>query len=215
MQENDSKPATDVATGISDPTNTTTDPVTDPANAVTDAATTVTDAATTATDQSPSADDGKASTFSKCKVEMYKSLSTMGKGASILLKGFGQAALTMIGALFGAFNGLLSITATTGDTVAKGVNLVNNAAGSIVLVRDVTGGAATLATEFATMNHENSDFIIQNDEKLFKSLDDRLDNYNPASESSPIASTTGKGGADGKSTDTTADDIAPPTNEAT
>ncbi|XP_060858473.1 uncharacterized protein LOC132935854 isoform X1 [Metopolophium dirhodum] len=190
----------DSTTAKTDPTTATTDPDTDPA----------TDPATATTDQPPPADDGKASTFSKCKVELYKSISTIGRGAGMFLKGFGQAALSVMGALFGAFNGLLSITATTGDTLATGVNLVNNATGSIVLVRDVTGGAATLATSLATTNRLNSELIIENRDKLFDSLDKGLDNYHPESEKFLIAPTTGQ---DGKSTDTTAAAAAPPTNE--
>jgi len=176
----------DSAAAKTDPTTATTDPANDPATAT--------------TDQPPPADDGKASTFSKCKVELYKSISTIGRGAGLFLKGFGQAALSVMGALFGAFNGLLSITATTQDTVATGVNLVNNAAGSIALVRDVTGGAASLATGLATTNRLNSEFIIENRDKLFDSLDKSLDNYHPESEKFLVAPATGQ------------DVAAPPTN---
>jgi len=199
----------EVADKAADPTTTATDPATVP----TDPATAATDPTTAATDQPLPADDGKPSTFSKCKVELYKSLSTIGRGAGMFLKGFGQAALTVMGAFFGAINGLLSVSATTGDKLATGVNLVNNAASSIVLVRDVTGGAATVATGLATMNRQNSEFIIENRDKLFESLDKRLDNYRPDSEKFLIASTTAEGGADGKSTDTTAAAAASPTNE--
>lgn len=176
-------------------------PAADSTAPATDSTTATTDPATATTDQPPPADDGKPSTFSKCKEKVYKSLTTIRRGAGMFLKGFGQAALSVMGALVGVFNGLLKITATTGDTVATGVNLVNNAAGSIVLVRDVTGGAATLATGLATTNRINSEFIIENREKLIDTLDKGLDNYHPESE----------GGADGKSTDTTAAAAATPT----
>lgn len=186
-------PAPDAATGVSDPTIATTDP------------------ATTDTDQSPSADDSEASTFSKCKVEMYKSLSTMGKGSGMLLKGFSQAALTLMGALFGAFNGLLSITATTGDTVAKGVNLVNKTTGSILVVGDLTSGVSKLVTHMADVNHDDLDYLKKNNDKLFNLLDNDLDNYYPESKS-----TTGEGDADGKLTDTKpANAAAPATDEPT
>ncbi|CAI6356022.1 unnamed protein product [Macrosiphum euphorbiae] len=189
------------------PVADSTAPAADSTTPATDSTTATTDPATATTDQPPPADDGKPSTFSKCKEEVYKSLTTIRRGAGMFLKGFGQAALSVMGALVGVFNGLLKITATTGDTVATGVNLVNNAAGSIVLVRDVTGGAATLATGLATTNRINSEFIIENREKLIDTLDKGLDNYHPESE----------GGADGKSTDTTAAAAAaaatPTTNE--
>jgi len=190
---------------ISDATGTAekTAEVADKTTPAADSTTATTDPATATTDQPPPADDGKPSTFSKCKEEMYKSLTTIRRGAGMFLKGFGQAALSVMGALVGVFNGLLKITATTGDTVATGVNLVNNAAGSIVLVRDVTGGAATLATGLATTNRLNSEFIIENREKLIDTLDKGLDNYHPEFE----------GGADGKSTDTTAAAATPTTNE--
>ncbi|XP_003245632.1 uncharacterized protein LOC100569669 isoform X1 [Acyrthosiphon pisum] len=199
LPTSDAAEVADKTAATADSTDSKTDPITDPATA--------------ATDQPPTVDDGKPSTFSKCKVELYKSLSTIGRGAGMFLKGFGQAALSVMGALFGAFNGLLSISATTGEKVASGVNLVNNAAGRIVLVRDVTGGAATLATNLATTNRLNSEFIIENRDKLFDSLDKRLDNYHPESEKFLIAPTTDEGGTDGKSTDTTAAAAAPPTNE--
>jgi len=145
---------------------------------------------TAGTDQSPPAQDSKPSMFSKCTTEVSKSISTLGDGLGLVMKAAGQAALTVIGTLFGTYNGLISVTAKTGETVAAGLNLVDNVASRVVLVNTLTGGASKLATGLATTFSNNSKITSANREKLFDEMDQRLDKYNPHLRALPIALST-------------------------
>lgn len=186
---------------------------TTPTTVAADSTAATTDPNTKAADQSPPTEDGKPSMFSKSKTELYKSLSTFGDGLGMVLKAVGQAALTAIGVLFGTYNSAISVVATTGETLSTGLNLANNVAKRVVLVRDLTGGVSNFASGMSTKFRENTKFTIANREKLFDEMDEKLENHHPETEPYLRSSTTNEGGADGKSTDTTTSAAAPPTNE--
>lgn len=144
-------------------------------------------------------------------MDLYKSITDMGQGAGMILKAIGHGTMAVLSILLGSYNGIVLSTAATGDTVAAGLNSVNNAAGSVVLVRDVTSGVSTLATGLATTYRKNAEHNIENRQQLFNTMDSRLDNYHPESEPFLMGSAASQGqttDTTGAATDTAAADTA-------
>ncbi|KAL5237781.1 hypothetical protein ACI65C_005191 [Semiaphis heraclei] len=193
----------DALLSISDATNTDTNTATNTdTNTATNTDTNTNNNPTTeaATDKSSPAQDSQPSMLSKCTKEVNKSISTLGDGLSLVMKAIGQAALTVIGTLFGTYNGLISVTAKTGETVAAGLSFVDNAASKVAVVNGVTGVANEVVTRFTKTFSENVEETSANRVKLFDELDKGLENYHPGSKPLPIAPSTNGGD---KSPDTT------------
>jgi len=123
------------------------------------------------------------------------------------MKAIGQAALTVIGTLFGTYNGLISVTAKTGKTVAAGLSMVDNAASNVAVVNGVTGVASKVVTGFATTFSENSEISSANREKLFDELDKGLEDYHPESKPLPIVPSTNEGDKSPDTTDTKTEQV--------
>lgn len=139
-----------------------------------------TDATKTATDPTTAAAAAdKLSTFSQCKTLVGKTLSDIRVGTGVMLKAIGHATLAVMSALFGTYNGAVLTTAVTGETVAAGINSVNNVAGKAAL--------------YFRKNAENN---IENRKLLVKELESRVDNFHPESETflvSPVGNEVGAG----------------------
>ncbi|XP_050062460.1 uncharacterized protein LOC126552027 isoform X1 [Aphis gossypii] len=162
-------------------------PAADPSPPAAETTTEATDSA--AIDPNASSDD-KLSTFNQCKTLVGKTLTDIRAGTGMMLRTLGHATLAVMSALFGTYNGAVWTTAVTGETVASGLNLVNNVTGRVALVGDVTSGIANLATEAATTFRKNAENNIENRKLMVKELESRLDNFHPESEAflvSPVA----------------------------
>ncbi|KAF0766160.1 papilin-like isoform X2 [Aphis craccivora] len=203
-------PAADSSPPAADPTP--------PAAAATIAATDATKTATDSTATDPNATnptvtdptaaaaaaDDKPSMFSQCKTLMYKTITDIGVGAGMVLKAISHATLAVMSALFGTYNGAVLTTAVTGQTVAAGINSVNNVAGGVPLVGDVTSGVATLATGLASTFRENAEYTSENRKLLVKGLETRVDNFHPESETFLVPPVANEVGAEVKTTAATA-----------
>lgn len=156
-------------------------PATDPPPTAAETSSPALDATKTATD--PMATDttaaDKPSMFNQCKTLVYKTISDLGVGTGMVLKAIGHAALAVMSALFGTYNGVVLTTAVAGETVAAGINSVNNVADRVVLVGDITSGAANLATGLTTTFRKNLEFNNENRQMMVEELESRLDNYQP------------------------------------
>lgn len=194
-------PAADALPTVADSSS----PAVEAITAATDAINTATDPTTTATDPTAAAAaDDKPSMFNQCKTLVYKTISDIGMGTGMVLKAIGHAALAVMSALFGTYDGAVLTTAVTGETVAAGINSVNNVAGKVILVGDMTSGVANLATGLASTYRKNAEYNIENRQQLVKGLELRVDNYHPESETFLVPPVTNEVDAEVKTAAVTA-----------
>lgn len=146
--------------------------------------------------------------FSKCTTEVYKSLSTLGDGLGLVLKSVGQATLSVMGALFGTYNSLMSVTAKTGEVVATGLNLIDKAASNVVLVNTVTHGTSKMIDGLSVVFSENTKASSDNRVNMYDKMVKDVDEYDSRSKTLPNVSST-----DDKSADSTTATKTPLTDE--